>query len=96
MNVIITQTSNTTYEEDMKQRDMVADMYREINRTTGIWPDVQVTLHANLDAREIQRAIKRYKGIPVEFHLVDYDSTPSERKVFRERWRLAGGPEIEP
>lgn len=86
--VLATQTPGTSFEEDMTQRDQVADLFRSCGVS---WT---IRLHADLDDREIQRIIARYRGSNVTFKLAEFDSTPQERVEFLQRWIAAGGYEI--
>ena len=86
--MLVTQTPGTSFEEDMTQRDQVADLLRSCGAS---WT---ISLHADLDDREIQRIIARYQGCNVRFELAEYDSTAQERLKFLRRWIAAGGYEI--
>jgi hypothetical protein len=86
--LLIVPTPGTSYEEDMTQRDASAKRLLEAGA------ELCVQLHANLNEREIRRAIARYKGHNVKFVLAEYDSTAHQRDEFRKRWNASGGSEI--
>jgi hypothetical protein len=76
----------------MKERDEAAEATQRIAAVGG---SVVVTLHANLNDKEIQLAVARWMGKPVTLTLVEDDSTPEQRADFRRRWAAAGGGAIE-
>jgi hypothetical protein len=91
VNILVTQTPGTSFQQDMAERDATAKTLAQL-RNSGA--ELSVRLHANLDDEEIRRAVARYKGVGVNFVLAEDDSTPGQRKDFVARWKAAGGGEV--
>ena len=85
--VFVTPTPGLSFEEDMAERDSAAQIFRFGAKKI-------ITLHADLDDREIRRIISRYQGCNLTFVLAGHDSTSHQRKTFLKHWVAAGGYDI--
>jgi hypothetical protein len=82
-------TPGTSFEQDMKERDAAVEHTQKVLAAGG---EAVVTLHYDLDERELERAIARWKGVPVKMYLVD--GSGSQQRHFLKRWKKHGGPEV--
>jgi hypothetical protein len=82
-------TPGSSFEQDMKERDATVE---HIQNLLAAGAEAAVTLHCDLDEEEIERAIARWKGVPVKMYLVD--GSESQRRHFLKRWKQHGGPEV--
>jgi hypothetical protein len=82
-------TPGSSFEEDMNERDAAVEPTKQLLAAGG---EAAVTLHFDLDEREIERAVARWKGVPVKMYLVD--GSESQQRHFLKRWKERGGSEV--
>jgi hypothetical protein len=89
MFIEVVPTPGSSFERDMEERDAAVESCK---RLIAAGAEAVVTLHHDLDERKIERAIARWKGIPVKMYLVD--GSESQQRQFLKRWKEHGGPEV--
>ena len=82
-------TPGSSFEQDMEERDAAAE---HCKRLIAAGAEAVVTLHHDLDEKKIERAIARWKNVPIRMHLVD--GSENQQRQFLKRWKKCGGPEV--